>query len=149
MEKAMKKTKKNLDIETVEKLLIKNLESKRNKKNNTNNNPDFSGEKALNIEDFSKEVIDFNKSLPEDNQIFFHFDRKFIKEDIDKITAFNTNKAAHFKHNLKMYNQKLGEYNYYYFDPKKSNKANKNKTNNISETSNNLNKFIQRASINF
>lgn len=135
MEKAMKKT--NLDIDNVEKMLIKNLESKKRNKNNSNKNTENVGEKPLNIEDFSKEIVDYNKSIPEDNQILFHFDRKFLKDDLEKITSFSSNKGAHFKHSLKMYNQKIGEFNYTYFDPKKSNKAsNSNAANNKSETSN-------------
>lgn len=137
MEKVMKKAAVSLDMENVEKLLIKNLENKRNKKNNSNINQDIQNEKAINIEDFSKEVIDFNKSFPEDNQIVFNFDKKFSKEDVDKINAFNSNKSSHFKHSMKMYNEKIGEYNYNYYDHKKSNKDNKNNnanSNNQSES---------------
>jgi len=135
MEKVMKKN--NLDIDNVEKMLIKNLESKKENKKNSKNNQVTASEKPLNIEDFTTEAVDFNKSVPEDNQILFHFDRKFAKEDIDKITGFNSNKAAHFKHSLKMYNEKIGEYNYTYFDPKKSNKTtNNNASHGKSEKSN-------------
>lgn len=134
MEKMMKKNTKNnnIDIDDVEKMLIKNLENKKEKKNNSNNFNELNSEKTLNIEDFSKEIIDFNKNFPEDNPILFHFDRKFTKENVDLVSTFNSNKSSQFKHNLKFYNQKIGEYNYTYFDTTKTNKANNGNKNEIS-----------------
>jgi len=136
MEKMMKKNNQNnnIDIDDVEKILIKNLENKKEKKNNYNKSNEFNSEKTLNIDDFSKEIVDFNKSLPEDNPIMFHFDRKFVKENIDLISTFNSNKYSQFKYNLKLYNQKIGEYNYAYFDINKSNKTITDRSNN--QTSN-------------
>ena len=125
MEKMQKKNNnKNLDIDNVEKILIKSLENKKERKNNSKNNFEFTNEKPLILEDFSKEIIDFNKSFPQDNPILSHFDRKFEKENIEQITAFNSNKSGQHKHNLKFFNPKIGEYNYTYFDATKSNKTN-------------------------
>jgi len=122
----MNKTNKSkIDIDNLEKILVKNLENKKEKKSYLNNKNEFSNEKSLNLEDFSKEIIDFNKSIPEDNQVLFHFDRNLSKEQLEQIILFNSNKAANFKHNLKFYNSKIGEYNYTYFDSTKSTKANK------------------------
>ncbi len=122
----MKKNTKNnnIDIDDVEKLLIKDLENKKERKNKSIEINKFSNQKTLNIDDFSKEIVDYNKSFPEDNPILFHFERKLLKENIDLISAFNNNKSSQFKHHMKFYNQKIGEYDYTFFDESNSKKIN-------------------------
>lgn len=132
MEKMIKKkNKKNemneIDMENVEKILIKNLENKKDKKNHALNT-DVGKIEIVNPDDFTREIIDFNKSFPEDNPIPIHFNRNFDKENLEQLNAFSSNKSAIYKHSTKLYNQKIGEYSHSYFDCKKTNK-NSNKKN--------------------
>ena len=131
MEKMIKKrNKKNemneIDMENVEKILIKNLENKKDKKNNSLNT-DAGKIEIINHNDFTREIINFNKSFPEDNPIPIHFNRNFDKENLEQLNAYSSNKSAIYKHSSKLYNQKIGEYSHSYFDCKKQNKISNKK----------------------
>lgn len=108
------KNTNNIDIENVEKILIKNLE---NKKDKHNSNPvENSLAKEFKIEDYCIEAIDFYKNYLEDNPILNHFERKFDKDAIDKINSLKSNKYQLYYHSDKAFNEKIGEYVFSYFD---------------------------------
>jgi len=128
-------TEKEKEIyENIEKILMNKIDNKNKKEKNSqaknnNNNINTTGNKDLSTilksGDFTNETINFKKSYKEDNPIKSHFEKIIDSENIEKINCFKSSKAGNFKHSVKLYNQKIGEYSYNLFDNEINNKKNK------------------------
>lgn len=109
--------------DNIEKILMNKIDNKNNSKNSL---IDIENKKEeINFEDFSQEIIDLKKSFLEDNPIKSHFEKVMDNDNTEKLNTYKSKKSGNFRHNLRLYNQKIGEYSYNLFDNEINAKKNK------------------------